>query len=199
MRDELVGGLGARGLSVATVDADADFDAAFAVAGMLDAVIWAWTPPGLSTPAPLTDLDEARWRELVAASLRRYVTFLQATERRLRGSGGRLVVVVPTLGLSGAAGLVAWASVAEGQRSLAKSVARVWGRSGITVNCVGVPPALLAGGAGDLGRPDLQQPALGNPDLGNDVAGTIAALCGDGMAPVTGATIAVDGGRWMPA
>jgi 3-oxoacyl-[acyl-carrier protein] reductase len=201
-RRALADGLRRERLAVAVVppgdDYDGGLDAAAEAIGGVDAVVWAETAPGLATPALLTDVDEARWHELVAGSLRRYVAFLQAAERQLRG-GGRLVVMVPTLGLDGAGSSVAWASVAEGQRSLAKSVARVWGTNGVTVNCVAVPARLLAGVADDLGRPDLQQPALPDPDLGNDATGVVAALCGEAMSAVTGATIAVDGGRWMPA
>lgn len=201
--DELADGLRARGFPVAAVDTDTNLDAGFDLAeaaiGRLEAIIWAWTPPGLATPAPLADVDESRWRRLVGETLRTYVEFLQAAERRLRGRDGRLVILIPTIALGGAAGLVPWATVAEGQRALAKSVARVWGSNGITVNCVAVPPALLAGNSAGLSRPDLQQAALRDPDLAGDVTGAVASLCGDDMAAVTGATIAVDGGRWMPS
>jgi 3-oxoacyl-[acyl-carrier protein] reductase len=199
VRDDLAGGLDARGLHITAIDVVADFDAALTAAGKLDAIVWAWTPPGLTTPAPLSDIDGSEWQLLVSGTLRTYVEFLQAAERRLRGGTGRIVIVIPTLALGGAAGLVPWATVAEGQRALAKSVARVWGSNGITVNCVAIPASLLAGTAAELGRPNLQQAALPDPSLSDEVAGAIAALCGEGMAAVTGATIAVDGGAWMPA
>jgi NAD(P)-dependent dehydrogenase (short-subunit alcohol dehydrogenase family) len=199
----LAEGLRRQGFAVAAAGADPTYNAAFdnavAAVGALDTVVWASTAPELTHPAALGDVDESRWRDVVGGSLQRYVEFLQAAERRLHGRDGRLVVVVPTLGLAGAAGLVAWATVAETQRSLAKSAARVWGAHGITVNCVAVPPSLLAAEAGDLARADLQRAALPDPDLGRDAAGAIASLCGTGMAAVTGTTIAVDGGRWMPA
>jgi 3-oxoacyl-[acyl-carrier protein] reductase len=199
----LADGLRRQGFAVAAAAADPTYDAAFdhaaSAIGAIDTAVWASTEPELTRPATLGDADESMWHDLVGGSLQGYVEFLQAAERRLRGGDGRLVVVVPTLGLAGAAGLVAWATVAETQRSLAKSAARVWGENGITVNCVAVPPSLLAGESADLARSDLQRAALPDPDLGQDAAGVIASLCGAAMAPVTGTTVAVDGGRWMPA
>jgi hypothetical protein len=203
----LATGLRRAGLAVTTTAADdssgvdviGDIGQAAAALGGLDTALWALTPARLTTVTQLADVDAGTWREIVAGALRRYVEFLQAAERRLRDGGGRIVVVVPTIALGGAAGLVAWATVADSQRALAKSAARVWGANAITVNCVAVPAALLAGGPGPLGRPNLQAAALPDPDLEHDVAGVIAELCSDGMAAVTGTTLGVDGGRWMPA
>lgn len=194
-------GLRRTGLAVATSRATAGYDAALADAaeavGRPDVVVWALTPPELGRPRPVTTIDDAGWRDMVGATLRSYIEFLQAAERVLRTAGGRLIVVVPTIAMSGAADLAAWSAVAEGQRALAKSVARVWGTNAVTVNCVAVPARLLVDATDDLDRPHLQSAALPDPDLGHDVAGAIAALCADGLAPVTGATIGVDGGRWI--
>jgi NAD(P)-dependent dehydrogenase (short-subunit alcohol dehydrogenase family) len=101
--------------------------------------------------------------------------------------------------MDGAAGLAPWATVADGQRALVKSVARVWGSAGIALNCVAVPAALMAPPPDGvvLGRPDLQQPGLHDPNVRADLAGVVASLCAPGMAAVTGATIGADGGRWM--
>lgn len=196
-------GLRRNGLAVATTTArekyDAALDEARASVGQLDVVVWAMTPAELGQPTPITAIADDHWKRLVADPLRSYVEFLQAAERRLRALGGRVIVVVPTIAMSGAANLVAWATVAEGQRAMAKSVARVWGASGITVNCVAVPTALLVDAADDLDRPNLQRAALPEPDLENDVASAVAAMCGDGFAAVTGATVGVDGGRWIPS
>jgi NAD(P)-dependent dehydrogenase (short-subunit alcohol dehydrogenase family) len=196
-------GLRRHGLAVATSSAltayDAALDEAQGAIGQLDALVWAMTPADLGQPRPITSIDGERWHRIVSEPLRAYVEFLQAAERRLHDLGGRVIVVVPTIAMSGAANLVAWATVAEGQRAMAKSVARVWGGRGITVNCVAIPTALLVNAAEDLDRPNLQQAALADPELETDVAGAIATLCSDGFAGVTGTTVGVDGGRWIPS
>lgn len=196
--DPIATGLRQHGLAVATSDATAGYDKALEVAeaaiGAIDVAVWAATPALLGEPALLDEVDEPTWTSLVGTTLGSYVEFLQAVERRLRARGGRVVVAIPTIAMTGAAHLVAWSTVAEGQRALAKSVARVWGANGITVNCVAVDPSLLI--ANDVDRPSLQTPALPDPDL-YDVAGVIAALSSNGFGAVTGATIGVDGGRWI--
>lgn len=201
--DAIAAGLRRHGLGVAIVAAIDGYDAAFARAesaiGQLDAVVWAQTPAPLGHPAPITSVDEAGWVAAVGDPLRSYVEFLQAAERKLRGLGGRVVVVVPTIATSGAANLVPWSTVAEGQRALAKSVARTWGAEGVIVNCVAVPAALLVETPEVAERPNLQRSALDEPTLEHAVAAVIAMLCSVSVDGVTGATIGVDGGQWMPS
>jgi 3-oxoacyl-[acyl-carrier protein] reductase len=112
-----------------------------------------------------------------------------------------MVVVLPSLSMSGAPGMVPWTTVSEGQRAFAKVAARAWGAEGITVNCVGIPAHLLAHPAGEatvLDRPGLPSPSLGRlPDVRSEVAGAVGGLLGSGLPFVTGATLAVDGGVWM--
>jgi NAD(P)-dependent dehydrogenase (short-subunit alcohol dehydrogenase family) len=98
----------------------------------------------------------------------------------------------------GASGLVPWATVAEGQRSLAKAAARAWGREGIRVNSVAVPAGLLAPATTGLDRPGQPPPSLSEiPDLPGPVASVVASFVSGPWSAVTGATLAVDGGVWM--
>ncbi|HEY5252683.1 MAG TPA: SDR family oxidoreductase [Acidimicrobiales bacterium] len=146
----------------------------------------------------LADLQPEQWRQRVERPLQRTMACFQATHRRLRADGGSLVLLLPSLALVGAAGLVPWATVAEGQRSLAKAAARAWGAEGIRVNAVAVPAGLLAPSADGRDRPGQPPAALGDtPDLEGQVAGVVVSLLSRPWAGVTGATIAVDGGVWM--
>jgi NAD(P)-dependent dehydrogenase (short-subunit alcohol dehydrogenase family) len=189
------------------------YESAAQVADVLSVVAETWGPiagivlasvgAAAMDEGEMADLDPEQWRARVARPLRRTVTCFQAVHRHLRPTGGGLVVLVPTLALVGAAGFVPWAAVAEGQRSLAKSAARVWGHDDITINCVAVAAALLnpmlAGDGPDNGpdRPGQPAPAL-DPAPGWDaVAPVVESLFSPGWAGVTGVTIAVDGGVWM--
>jgi 3-oxoacyl-[acyl-carrier protein] reductase len=163
----------------------------------LQAVVLALGDADLGAPQPLASVAAATWQRLVDAPLREYLVAMQAAHRLLRDDGGQIVVLLPTIGVTGAAELTPWATVAEGQRAMAKSAARVWGADGITVNCLVVPTALLAPSAGE--RPHLQQPALTSPSIDREVAAAVATICADGARAVTGATIGVDGGQWMPS
>jgi NAD(P)-dependent dehydrogenase (short-subunit alcohol dehydrogenase family) len=169
--------------------------------GRVAAVVDAPSSGLAAVPTPLTELDEAGWMARAETPLQRARYSLQGTYRHLRGRGGRVVVVLPSLSMTGASGLVAWVSASEGYRALTKAAARAWGAEGITVNCVAVPGQLAAGGARDassLDRPGLPSPALGrSPEGRTEVAAAVATLLGEGLRLVTGATIAVDGGVWM--
>ena len=153
----------------------------------------------LRQPPPVGDLaslDAAAWQHAAELPMRRALHVLQGAHLCLRESGGRIVVLLPSLVMSGAAGVVAWAAAAEAYRSLAKAAGRAWGSHGITLTCVLVPASLAADAIAD--RPGLQPPAMGRvPDLGTDVGPAVVALLDERFNAVTGLTIAVDGGVWM--
>jgi 3-oxoacyl-[acyl-carrier protein] reductase len=152
----------------------------------------------LSEPPPtgeLAALPPDEWLRIAEQPMRRALHVLQAAHRSLQG-GGRMVVLLPSLVMSGAAGVVAWSAAAEGYRSLAKAAARAWGSDGVTLTCVLVPAGLVADG--EVDRPGLQPPALGRaPEVTSDIAPVIAGLLDEQFASVTGLTLAVDGGVWM--
>jgi len=109
---------------------------------------------------------------------------------------GRVVVVTATAGVSGAPGSVPFVAAVEGVRSLAKSAARQWGGTGISVNCVSVPLELLAPThAGHTSF--LPPPARVRDNPVADVAGAVEFLCSPGARGISGATLLVDGGAVM--
>jgi NAD(P)-dependent dehydrogenase (short-subunit alcohol dehydrogenase family) len=169
--------------------------------GPLHAVVLVSAGAAAVAAGDLAGLAPAQWRQRVELPLERTLACFQGAHRRLRTRGGCLVVLVPTLALVGSSGFAPWATVAEGQRSLAKAAARAWGREGITVGCVAVPAALLgAPVGGDAGpdRPGQPSPALTRPpDLRGTVAPVVTSLVSAGWTGVTGITVAVDGGVWM--
>ena len=167
--------------------------------GPLHAVVLVLAGQSAMTAGDLAGLDPTHWRQSVEVPLEQTLACFQGAYRRLRTRGGGLVVLVPSLALVGAPGFVPWATVAEGQRSLAKTAARAWGHEGITVNCVAVPGSLLRRPGEDLpDRAGQPPPSLGrSPGLRLDVAPVVSSLVSGGWATVTGATVAVDGGVWM--
>ena len=165
---------------------------------------------GVGAPgAEVVDLGGHEWAELCEDRLSGALVLTQASYRHLsRSSHGRLVYVVPSVGMWGAPGYCIAGAVGEGIRALAITTARTWGPSGITVNTVACGPAALAGGAidGD-GRELLDRtvthrapPALGGTDGDpeSDIAGVIALFASQTGRFVTGQTLVADGGRFMP-
>jgi NAD(P)-dependent dehydrogenase (short-subunit alcohol dehydrogenase family) len=133
------------------------------------------------------DTDAAAWAETAEAPIRTALQIAQAAHR----SASRLIFVVPTVSMEGAAGFTAQAGACEAIRMLAKSAARRWAVSGMTVNVVS--PSLV----------DLE-PELATSDAGrtkpvltaglSTLAATVVWLAGPAAAGITGATIPTDGG-----
>jgi NAD(P)-dependent dehydrogenase (short-subunit alcohol dehydrogenase family) len=207
---EVVGALGATGARMVVAPTDLggadEIDEAMGFAaerlGPVDAVVHAAVDPVAFERRALAQVDDAHFAAVWEGTMEATLWVLQAAYRAFAGRGGRIVVTVPTLAMSGAPGLVPYAAAAEGQRLLVKSAARQWGSDGITVNCIAVAPELaMAGGPPRAFGPEdasLAAAALGgigDPEL--DVAPVCVFLVGEGGAFVTGTTITLDGGVWM--
>lgn len=167
----------------------------------VDLVVIPVTDPGGLTRVPLAEMDEAEWIRRCEAPLDAVRVALQRAHAALAGKegagkGGRIVLLVPTASMLGAADFAAYSAVGEGARSLAKAAARGWGKDGITINCIALTQEQLAPGAdGDVTEKRVPQ-ALKTPDLENDIAALIATLA-TGPAVITGNTIMADGGNLM--
>ena len=144
------------------------------------------------TPAPIEATSPDSWDERGERLLRAALVTLQLAHARFAPTGGGIVLVTATTGISGAPSLVPFVTAIEGVRAMAKSAARQWGGLGITVNTVLVPLGLLSPAVAEL-TSFLPPPALGAPSTVGDVAAAVGAF-GEGT---TGATLVVDGGSVM--
>ncbi len=205
---ELCRGLTDAGAQVVGIDGGfssrADAEQALAAHPHLDAVVHARVGDGALVATTLVDTDDTTWDARCEALLRDALFTFQAAFTALSaGGGGRIVLIAPTVAMSGAAELVPYVTAVEGMRSLAKGAARQWGEHGITVNCVSPPLDLLAPGFDRptvLGGPIafVAEPAIGHlPDIHDDVAAVVALLVSSAAPAVTGATVVVDGGTVM--
>lgn len=122
---------------------------------------------------------------------------LQATLAELqdayRAGVKRIVVVVPTTGMSGGNHYAHTAAAAEAVRLLVKSAARQWGAAGITVNAVAIDPAEVLDDVETAGPVSIAPRALGSADP----QALIEFLCSEAAGDVTGQTFNVDGGQLM--
>jgi NAD(P)-dependent dehydrogenase (short-subunit alcohol dehydrogenase family) len=204
---ELVAGLEGLDTSVTTLPAEPwggrdeirlALDEAVRPTATLDGVVIASVGAACAERRPLAELDPSAWNEGVERPLHRTLAWFQAAFGCLREGGGAMVLLVPTLSLSGAAGFVPWAAVTEGQRALAKAAARAWGTHAITVNCVAVPGDVLATAAQrHADKAPFDRAGLPARTLRADAAPVVHALLSPAWRSVTGTTVAVDGGMWM--
>jgi 3-oxoacyl-[acyl-carrier protein] reductase len=176
----------------------ASADAAFAETPHLDVLVHVAIDDAALVTAPLVDTEPDDWDERGEALLRDALFTFQAAHARFAVTGaGRIVVVAPTSGFTGAGGFVPYSTAVEGIRALAKSTARGWAPHGITVNTLLIPPALVAPALVTATAFEAP-PVVGRfPDLHDDLAATIAHFAAPTSGGITGATIVVDGGTVM--
>ncbi|MBW2273815.1 MAG: SDR family oxidoreductase [Deltaproteobacteria bacterium] len=173
--------------------------------GRLDGVLHARICPQALQPGAFHEIDDASFDTCCEAEIRAAIFTLQAARACFSQPHGRIVLVTPTLALSGAAGHAALSAAFEAQRAMAKSAARQWGRSNILVNCIApaleavLPQADAASEASAAGGgQSLDGASLGGRgDMRRDIAPFIALLARDGAHFVTGQTICLDGGVWL--
>lgn len=129
--------------------------------------------------------DDTIWRTLVALK-RAYSSMTQ---------GGRIILILPTIGMAGAAGLADCTTAVEGIRAMAKSAARQWASDGIGVNIIAAP---LTQFAADGDASHLTAAAVRNDEtLIHSIVETAKFLLRRDVDHLTGDTIVVDGGSVM--
>jgi NAD(P)-dependent dehydrogenase (short-subunit alcohol dehydrogenase family) len=191
--------LEAAGVSVRLITSiDAATDAAAGTPP--DAIVIALGNASGAVCRPIGEWSLAEWMAAADAPIFDLLDLLQKLKLATGTQVMPIVLIGPDLGQTGAAGHVALAAAAEGQRGLMKSLARQWG-PGIRFAWAGVWPALLFPQIDPASLPE--QPELGayTPPLGGrpdweKVATAVLALVALGGA-ATGQSVIVDGGEWM--
>jgi len=155
---------------------------------------------GLGEAGPLESVDEQVFLDAYRGGLLSSLYGMQAVFPHMAGRGGAIVNMASSTGIMGDPGFSPYGTAKEAIRGLTKHAAREWGRHGITVNVVA--PAALGEGAARF-RDEaprrweaiLKQIPLGYMgDPKEDIGRGVLALVTD-MRYLTGATIALDGGR----
>ncbi len=173
------------------------FDEVADALGPVDILLHAAVPEIAFERLDLVDVDDAHFRAVWETTMRTTLFVLQAAFPQMHGRGGRVLFVIPTVAMSGAAHLTPYTMVAEAQRVFLKATARQWGPDGITLNAFApAPDHFPIGVASD--EVSLAPPALGGVgDPERDLGPIAVFLASDAAHFVTGATIGADGGIWM--
>ena len=159
---------------------------------------------GVFPRSPVLDLDPAEWDRVMAVNLRG--TFLcsraAGTRMRAQGRGGRIVNITSGAAFVPTAQSAAYAASKAGIVAFTRVLALELAPDRVTVNAVApgltdtAQPRAFYSDA-DLAAFAARIPAgrLGVPE---DIVPTVVLLCGDGAAYVTGQTLHVNGGLYMP-
>ena len=145
--------------------------------------------------------DDAGWHAACGAAMLQSLHLLQVLAPALKTRRASIVFVGASLSLVGAERLAGLVTLLESQRGLMKSLARQWGRHGVTCNWVALEARELWPGFADFKLPmrlEATAVALGHrPNAGTDLAGVLDYLASPAGRAVTGSTLCLDGGEWM--
>jgi NAD(P)-dependent dehydrogenase (short-subunit alcohol dehydrogenase family) len=158
---------------------------------------------GIQTWAPLLDVTEKEWDDVVDTNLKGCFLCTQAAARHMKDQGsGSIVNIGSGCSKLAFAKLVAYTASKGGVDMLTKVSALELGRYGIRVNCV-------APGAIEVERTKLEATdyagawgrlaPLGRVGTPQDIGQMVVFLAGDESSFVTGQTIWVDGGVFSQA
>jgi NAD(P)-dependent dehydrogenase (short-subunit alcohol dehydrogenase family) len=149
-------------------------------------------------PTPLAELEPADFEAVLAVNLRGVFLCLRAELAEMT-SGGAIVNMASSAGLSGAPGMGAYSAAKHGVIGLTETAALDYGPQGIRVNAVAPGPILTEGGIGAAPAEVQERVAQALPlkrlGTADEVAQVAAWLLSDAASFVNGTTISIDGGK----
>jgi 3-oxoacyl-[acyl-carrier protein] reductase len=156
---------------------------------------------GITRDAVSWKLTEEAWDAVLEVNLKGCFNVVRAAIPVFRAQGwGRVVAISSINGLRGKFGQANYAASKAGLVGLAKTLARETGAFGVTVNVVApgmvrtemaadLPESILTAARTETVRDRLTEP--------REVAETVAFLCSEAAAGITGETVRVDGGQYI--
>ncbi|HUR78303.1 MAG TPA: 3-oxoacyl-ACP reductase FabG [Acidimicrobiales bacterium] len=153
---------------------------------------------GVTADGLLLRMKDDDWQKVLRVNLDgAFHTIKRATPAMMKARFGRIVNIGSVVGLSGSAGQVNYAAAKAGLVGLTRSVARELASRNVTCNLV-APGPIATAMTEALGEDRIQaiteQVPLRRMGTTEEVAATVAFLCGEAAAYITGAVVPVDGG-----
>jgi 3-oxoacyl-[acyl-carrier protein] reductase len=157
---------------------------------------------GITRDNLLMRMKDEEWQSILDTNLTSVYRTSKAVMRgMMKARKGRIINIASVIGVTGNAGQTNYAAAKAGIIAFSKSLAKEIGSRGITVNVVA--PGFIDT---DMTRalPDaakvglLGQIALGRLGEVDDIAHAVAFLAGPAAGYITGETLHVNGGMYMP-
>ncbi len=170
-----------------------------AVGGRVDVLV---NVAGFFPIQPFDEMTADDFRKVVDINLTGTFLMIKAMTPLLRGRGwGRIVNVGSASVFEGVADQVHYVAAKSGLFGLSRSLARVFGKDGITVNVVTpgltVTPAVKAKMPPEPIEQQIKLRALPREEAGADLIGAIFFLASPDADFISGQTLNVDGGKHM--
>jgi 3-oxoacyl-[acyl-carrier protein] reductase len=157
---------------------------------------------GITRDTLLLRMKEADWDAVLDTNLASVFRMSKAVLRgMMKARQGRIVSITSVVGLTGNAGQANYAAAKAGIIGFTKSLAREVGSRGVTVNAVapGFIDTDMTRALPEAQRTQLNaQIPLGRLGRPEDIAAAVAYLCSADGAYITGETLHVNGGMYMP-
>jgi len=157
---------------------------------------------GITRDTLLLRMKETDWDAVLDTNLASVFRLSKAVLRgMMKARSGRIVSITSVVGLTGNPGQANYAAAKAGIIGFTKSLAREVGSRGITVNAI-APGFIDTDMTRALAEPQRAalnaQIPLGRLGQPADVAAAVAFLCSPDGAYITGETLHVNGGMYMP-
>jgi 3-oxoacyl-[acyl-carrier protein] reductase len=174
-------------------------EAAMQSLGRLDVLV---NNAGITRDTLLMRMSDDDWDAVLTTNLKgAFLTTKAAIRPMLRQRSGRIVNITSVVGQVGNAGQANYAAAKAGLIGFTKSLAKEVGSRGITVNAIApgfIDTRLTAALPDEMKTMLLERTPLNRFGTPEDVAGAVAFLVGPDASFITGHTLTVDGGLFMP-
>jgi 3-oxoacyl-[acyl-carrier protein] reductase len=157
---------------------------------------------GITRDQILMRMKDEDWNLILDTNLSSVYRTSKAVMRgMMKARKGRIINIASVIGLTGNAGQANYAAAKAGIIAFSKSLAKEIGSRGITVNVVA--PGFIQTDMTDTLPEEAKQALMGQIALGrlgspSDIAEAVAFLAGPAAAYITGETLNVNGGMYMP-
>jgi 3-oxoacyl-[acyl-carrier protein] reductase len=176
-----------------------------AVAGMVDAAVARFGRIDILVnnaanrgESPFLDMTLAQWRAITAVILDgAFICARAVAPHMVRNKFGRIVNIGGVSTHLGAPGRAHVGAAKAGLVGLTRTLASELAAAGITVNCV-VPGKIGGARSHTSGQGISAMPPVGREGVPDDVADIVRTLCLPRSSYITGQTIHVNGGLFMP-
>ena len=200
--DDRLAAVGGHGRMLNVTDAGSIDALIDAIASEFGAVSILVNNAGITRDNLLMRMKDEDWQAIHDTNLTSvYPTSNAVMRAKMKARRGRIINIASVVGVTGNAGQANYAAAKAGIIAFSKSLAKEIGSRGITVNVVapGFIDTDMTRSLPDTAREGLVgQIALGRLGEPADIARAVAFLAGPGAAYITGETLHVNGGMYMP-